>query len=240
MDVETLLRELESRGSAQTRKTCGRHGVRGPMFGVSYEDLGILTRRLKTNHSLALELWKTENHDARILATMIADPAVLKAGELNRWVKDVQDHVIADAVGGVIARSKHGKSKAEKWREAKGELLSYVGWSITARLAMNDAELEDAYFKPLVAQIEKRIHSSPNWTRYGMNGALIAIGVRSAALQKLVLAAAKRIGKVEVDHGDTSCKTPDAAAYVKKTVAHRKQQARKKGGDNKTARHKST
>ncbi len=229
MDVETLLRELESRGSAQTRKTYGRHGVRGPMFGVSYKDLGILTRRLKTNHSLALELWKTENHDARILATMIADPAVLKVGELNQWVKDVQDHVIADAVGGVIARSRYALSKANKWREAKGELLSYLGWSITARLATNDTELEDEYFQPLVVEIEDRIHSTPNRTRYAMNNALIAIGVRNPALQRLALAAAKRIGKVEVDHGDTSCKTPDAAAYIKKTVAHRKQQmARKK------------
>ncbi len=228
MDAETLLRELESRGSAQTRKTYGRHGVRGPMFGVSYKDLDILAKRLKTNHLLALELWKTENHDARILATMIADPAALKAGELNRWMKDVEDHVVGDAVGGVIARSRHGKSKADKWREAKGELLSYVGWSITARLAMNDAELEDEYFKPLVEQIEKRIHAAPNRTRYGMNGALIAIGVRSAALRKLALAAARRIGKVEVDHGDTACKTPDAAAYIKKTLAHRKQQAGRK------------
>ncbi len=228
MDAETLLRELESRGSAQTRKTYGRHGVRGPMFGVSYKDLGILTRKLKTNHPLALELWKTENHDARILATMIADPTALKVGELNQWMKDVEDHVVGDAVGGVIARSKHGKSKAEKWREAKGELLSYVGWSITARLAMNDTELDDDYFEVLVAEIEKRIHAAPNQTRHAMNQALIAIGVRSAALRKLALAAARRIGKVEVDHGDTACKTPDAAAYIKKTVAHRKQQAARK------------
>lgn len=92
MDVETLLRELESRGSAQTRKTYGRHGVRGPMFGVSYKDLGILTRRLKTNHSLALELWETENHDARILATMIADPATLKAGEWSPCDRDDNPH----------------------------------------------------------------------------------------------------------------------------------------------------
>jgi len=228
MDAETLLRELETRGSAQTRKTYGRHGVRGPMFGVSYKDLGILTRRLKTNHSLALELWKTENHDARILATLIADPAALKAGELNQWIKDVEDHVVADAVAGIIARSRHRQSKADKWRDAKGELRSYVGWSITARLATNDTELDDDYFRPLVEQIEKRIHSAANWTRYGMNAALIAIGVRSVALRKLALAAAKRIGKVEVDYGATSCKTPDAAAYIAKTVAHRKKQAARK------------
>jgi hypothetical protein len=60
-----------------------------------------------------------------------------------------------------------------------------------------------------------------------MNNALINIGVRSSALQKKAIAAAKRIGKVEVDHGETGCKTPDAVAYIKKTVAHRKKKANK-------------
>ena len=35
-----------------------------------------------------------------------------------------------------------------------------------------------------------------------------------------------------VDHGETGCKTPDAASYIKKTVAHNKKKAmkaRKKG-----------
>lgn len=54
-----------------------------------------------------------------------------------------------------------------------------------------------------------------------MNSALIAIGCRNAKLEKLAVAAAKRIGPVEVDHGDTSCKTPDAVAYIAKTWAHR-------------------
>jgi hypothetical protein len=34
------------------------------------------------------------------------------------------------------------------------------------------------------------------------------------------MAAAKRIGTVDVDHGDTACKTPDAAATIDKTWVH--------------------
>jgi len=40
------------------------------------------------------------------------------------------------------------------------------------------------------------------------------------------LAAAKRIGKVEVDHGETSCKTPDASTYIRKAVARRSKASR--------------
>jgi len=49
-----------------------------------------------------------------------------------------------------------------------------------------------------------------------MNRALIAIGGRSPVLRKAVIAAARRIGTVKVDHGDTSCKTADAVATVEK------------------------
>ena len=54
---------------------------------------------------------------------------------------------------------------------------------------------------------------------------MITIGVRSAPLRKLAVAAAKRIGKVEVDHGDTACKTPDASEYIAKTVAYRRKKS---------------
>ena len=53
-----------------------------------------------------------------------------------------------------------------------------------------------------------------------MNQALISIGLRSPSLRKAAVAAAGRIGKVEVDHGETSCQTPDAAAYIAKAAAH--------------------
>jgi|SRR5829696_7030149 len=57
---------------------------------------------------------------------------------------------------------------------------------------------------------------------YEMNGALIAIGIRNPALEKKAIAAAERIGKVEVDHGETGCKTPDAVPYIRQAVERRK------------------
>ena len=78
-----------------------------------------------------------------------------------------------------------------------------------------------------MAHIEAEIHHQPNRTRHSMNQALICLGVLNKALAKGAKAVAKRIGKVEVDHGQTSCKTPDAAAYIDKTLAHRAAKAKK-------------
>ena len=48
-----------------------------------------------------------------------------------------------------------------------------------------------------------------------MNSALIAIGIRNEDLERKAIEIAREIGKVHVDHGATSCKTPDAESYIK-------------------------
>jgi hypothetical protein len=87
-------------------------------------------------------------------------------------------------------------------------------------MAARDEATPDAWFGERLAEIERSIHAAPNSVREAMNQAVIHIGGRSPALRKAALAAAKRIGKVEVDHGDTSCKTPDAGPYIEKMWAH--------------------
>jgi hypothetical protein len=91
---------------------------------------------------------------------------------------------------------------------------------LVGALAMRDEDTPDAWFAERLAVIEKSIHASPNTQRLAMLSALIAIGCRSAALRKAVTASAKRIGKVEIDHGDTACKTPEPAPTLEKTWAH--------------------
>ena len=55
-----------------------------------------------------------------------------------------------------------------------------------------------------------------------MNQALISIGCRNASLRKSAAAAARRLGKIDVDHGDTDCKTPGALEYIEKNWARAK------------------
>src|SRR3990172_2858310 len=102
MNCREVLKELESLGSEQTRKTYRRHGVDTPLFGVSYKNFGLLKKRLKTNHPLAKELWASGNHDARVLATMIADPAEVDARLADAWVKDLGNAPLAGALADLV------------------------------------------------------------------------------------------------------------------------------------------
>ena len=102
---------------------------------------------------------------------------------------------------------------------AKDEWTAYFGWSVFARLARADSRVADDLAEHYLQVIERDIHKAKNRVRHSMNNGLISIGVRNEKLQRKALAAAGRIGKVAVDHGETDCETPDAGKYILKTVA---------------------
>jgi hypothetical protein len=123
-------------------------------------------------------------------------------------------------VAHLAAESQHGRARAEAWLEASSEGERSVGWSLVGALAMIDEVTPDSWFAERLTEIERTIRTAPNAQRGAMNHALIAMGCRSAGLRKSATATAKRIGKVEVDHGDTACKTPDATQSIDKAWAH--------------------
>ena len=220
MTLATTMRELEKAGSAQTRKTYARHGGYEPMFGVSFATLKVLFNRIGVDHELATALWDTGNFDARNLAVKVADPSRMTSNDLDRWVREGKARWLITYVAVLTGESSHAAAKTAQWLAAPEGPERAAAWMLLGHMASRDETTPDAWFLDHLTRIERTIHTAPNSEREAMNGALIAIGCRSAALRKSAIAAAKRIGKVEVDHGDTACKTPDAAAYIEKTWAH--------------------
>jgi len=227
MTERQVLQELEALGNEQTRKTYRRHGVSGKQYGVSFANLGNLQKKIKTDHDLAGKLWASGVHDAQVLATMIADPTKMTAKEIDTWSKSLSNYVLTDVLAGLVSKTPLSRKKAEQWSKSKEEWLGSAGWQILNWLAARDAELPDGFFLPYLDTIQSAIHTRRNRVRYAMNGALISIGARNGSLRKKALAVAAKIGKVEVDHGDTGCKTPDAANYIRKIV-ERKEQSQSK------------
>ncbi len=220
MTLAEAMSALEKAGSEQTRKTYLRHGATPPLFGVSFATLKTLLKRIRVDHELALALWKTGNFDARNLAYKLADPAQMSSADLDRWARDSMSRMCGGYVACLAAEGPHAAAKAAQWLKAPDGPERIAGWGLLGQMAMLDEATPDAWFLERLATIEKSIHSAPNDQRLAMNMAVIQIGCRNPALRKAALAAAKRIGKVDIDHGDTSCKTPDAGPYIEKTWAH--------------------
>lgn len=220
MTLAEVMRALEAAGSAQTKKTFLRHGAKEPVFGVLFSALKVLHKRIGVDHDLALALWATGNFDARNLAVKIVDPARMKPAELDRWAKESTVAMCTGYVAAVASEGPHGLSRAEAWLAAKDPVQRAMGWSLVAMLAMRDETVPSAWFTARLQELEGAIATATNMQRGTMNQALISIGCRDKALRAAALAAAKRLGPIEVDHGDTACETPVASASIEKAWAH--------------------
>jgi 3-methyladenine DNA glycosylase AlkD len=227
MDLQTTLATLQAAGKEQTRKTYRRHGVTGDQYGVLTGDMQKIQKKIKINHALARELWVTGNYDARILATKIADPKQADDALVDAWGADLDNYAITDAFYTFVAATPLAQAKMRQWMPSENEWLGDSGWSILAILALGDPKLTDEELIGYLEVIKREIHTRKNRVRYAMNNAVIAIGGRNDTLKLHAITAAGVIGRVEVDHGDTHCKTPEAVAYIEKMWAHKAQ--RKQG-----------
>lgn len=216
MKFRQVMAQLRESGTAQNRKVYARHGAKEPMFGVSFADLNRLKAEIGTDHKLAEQLWRSGNTDARTLATMVADPAAFSLSGLDAWLRDLDYYMLVDLfAANVVARSKHAQRKAELWTKSPDEWRSSAGWTVVTVLGMQN-EVSDEWLRSFLDRIESEISAAPNRSRHSMNNALIAIGGRSEALRRLAFTVARRIGRVDVDHGETGCKTPDASERIAK------------------------
>lgn len=225
MKLDQVMKALARAGTARNRTVYARHGAQEPMFGVGYATLYGLQQRIGVDHALARALWDTRNHDARVLATLVADGESMTAAELQRWQRAADHRFLAMAFSALAARCRAGLACALRWIDGKREFEQAAGWGTLAGLTANRA-IGDEVFAPLLPRLEKGMHELPNYARYAANNCLIAIGSRPG-LQAEAMRVARAIGRVVVDHGDSSCKTPVAAEYIDKM---RKRPARRTPG----------
>lgn len=221
MEIKEVLQELESMGNESTKKIYLKHGITEPMFGVKVADLKKILKKTKVNHKLALELFKTKNHDAMYLAGLMADENLISKKDLENWAKSASNYSLREyTVAWLCSESKFGYDLALKWIKSKDEAIATIGWSTLSSLASfkDDAELDLKKYEELLTKVEKEIANAPNRVRYTMNGFVIAVGSYITSLNKKASNVAKNIGKVEVTMGETACKVPLASAYIKKVV----------------------
>lgn len=221
MTFREIFNELEGLGTEQNRKTYLRHGSGQNTYGVSFANLKKMAKGLGRDQELAFALWDSENVDAQALATMIADPAHLEFKTVNAWIKGINYSLLVGLLAGLVSKTRFAGSALKKWTASKKGQVKEGGYSLLCHMLKDGIELEQNEVLSYLVKIEMEIHGAPNRVRAAMNKALIAIGTYCPPLTNKAISAAARIGKVEVEHGETSCKTPDALSTIEKAVARR-------------------
>jgi 3-methyladenine DNA glycosylase AlkD len=193
--VTPIMDQLKAMGSAKNRASMVRYGINiENAFGVSVYELRALAKHLGNNHQLALTLWATGNHEARLLACFVDDPVAVTEQQTEAWASDFNSWDICDqATTSLFDRTEHGWTKAVTWAKREEEWVKRGGFALMAGLAMHDKTATDRAFMKLFPLIIKAAFDDRNFVKKAVNWALRNIGKRNQALNAATISTAENI-----------------------------------------------
>jgi 3-methyladenine DNA glycosylase AlkD len=224
-ELDKILDQLQQLGSDQTKKVLTKHGAKEPFFGVKVADLTKIQKKIKVNHTLALQLFETGNSDAMYLAGMIADPQQMDEATLNHWTNKAYWYMLSEyTVARIAADSKYAEKVSLEWIQSDQERVASAGWATLSLMLtkLHPFRLNTKLIQSLLRKVEAQIPNAHNRVKYTMNGFVIAAGSYVTELTDFATEVALRNGKIKVDMGGTACKVPEASTYIQKTLAKKK------------------
>lgn len=191
-----VLRELRSLGEARNVEGMARFGIvsKAQVLGVAKPRMDALARKIGTNRTLALQLWRTSVHDARILAGMIDEPVEVTASQMEQWVRGFDNWDVCDGTCcHLFVFCEPAWRKAIEWSRRDAEFVKRAGFALMAYLAYRDKNASDLKFLRLLPMIEREADDERNFVRKAVNWALRNIGKRNLRLNCAALRTAARI-----------------------------------------------
>jgi len=163
-------------------------------LGISVVKLRTIAKETGRDHHLALELWASGIHEARILATIIDDPKLVTREQMQSWVEDFDSWDLCDqACMNLFWRAEGGVEMAFAWAEREEEFVKRAAFALMARYATKRAKSSDGLLESFLPVIEEASDDDRNFVRKAVNWALRGIGKRNAHLNELAIATAERI-----------------------------------------------
>lgn len=206
VDAESVLTSLRVHASKKTLEEMGpRYGVvTTRALGVSMDKIQLVAKPLAYNHRLAADLWATGWYEARMLASLIDDPALVTPAQMDRWCKDFDNWGIVDTVCfKLFDQTPHALAMVKKWSKREPEFEKRAAFALLACMALHDPPNDDAIYLECLPLVEKAARDDRNFVRKAVSWALRAIGGRSPALYNAVLDLAER----QIDSGHPTARS---------------------------------
>jgi 3-methyladenine DNA glycosylase AlkD len=193
--IDAAVEWLRRTGTKATRDGMARYAIPSDRaFGVTMGQLRAYAKRVGRDHELALGLWSTGWYEARMLATLVDDPAELTPAQMERWCRDFDSWAICDtACFALFDRSPHAWAKVAEWAGRRDEFQKRGAFALLASLALHDKQSGDEVFESNLPSIEGAATDGRNFVKKSVSWALRAIGRRSVALNAPAVALARQL-----------------------------------------------
>jgi len=197
--IKKILKELKKKGSKKNKEGMVRFGINTKnAFGTNVYDTRKIAKKYKFDHELALGLWNTNFHEARLLAGFIDEPEKVTEKQLEKWVKDFNSWDLCDLVcSNLFDKTVFAWKKAVEWTKRKKEFEKRAGFVLMCCLAVHDKKAEDKKFEKFFPLIKKHSTDERNFVKKAVNWALRQIGKRNLKLNKKAIKLGKEIKKID-------------------------------------------
>ncbi len=196
MEVKDVIEELKSLSTPEHYAKLSHFGIKSDnALGVKIPLVRVLAKRIGKNHDLALALWKTEIHEARILASFIENPKLVDEKQFDVWVSDFDSWDICDLSSDLLVKTPFALRKIDEYSSNSEEFVKRTAFVLMCQLAVHNKKMTDEMFYPFFDIIEREAWDERNFVRKAVNWALRQIGKRNEALRLKAIDAAQRILK---------------------------------------------
>jgi 3-methyladenine DNA glycosylase AlkD len=196
---KAILTRLKSLSNPAAVEGMARFGIHPRnTYGISIPTLRKMAKEIGKDHTLALQLWDSGIHEARILAAMIDVPQMVTQKQMEKWVRDFDSWDVCDqCCMNLFDKTKFAYRKAVEWSRRKDEFVKRAGFALMACLAFHDPSAADKKLERFLPVISRGALDSRNYVKKAVNWALRQIGKRNAYLNKKAIEAAKEIRELD-------------------------------------------
>src|SRR3989304_4055506 len=97
MEYDDVIKRLKTLGDPRAVAGMARFGINPRnTLGISVVNLRALAKDIGKDHDLALELWASGIHEARILAAFVDEPGSVDEAQMESWVSDLDSWDVCD------------------------------------------------------------------------------------------------------------------------------------------------
>jgi 3-methyladenine DNA glycosylase AlkD len=195
MLLTDVLAQLQSQADPAHKVEMARIGINlNKTLGVDIYTLRKLAKPLYPDHELALGLWETGIHEARLLASMVDDPAQATEAQLETWAADFDSWDMCDQVSdNLFQHTPFAYPKAFEWSGRSQEFIKRAGFVLMACLAFFDRVAPDAKLAEFFPVIVQASDDERSYVKKAVNWALRNLGKRSQALNAQAITVAQEI-----------------------------------------------
>lgn len=195
MNSAEVVAKLKAQANPENVRGMAKYGINTDgALGLPMSFLRELGREIGVDHELALSLWDSGIHEAKILACLVDDPSMVSRDQMEKWVSGFNSWDVCDqCCVNLFSKTVYAYLKAAEWAGRKEEFVKRAGFALMAVLAVHDKEAPDMSFRNFLPIIARESLDDRRYVRKAVSWALRSIGKRNEYLRKEALATAKEI-----------------------------------------------